>query len=92
MEDTASQMNTYQNILNSFNIRMNQIHQINANNCKENVNNSCCTLSRRKGNSFSRQILRHGRCDGKDRNPDQINPELSKAAVDSITVFVSKLP
>lgn len=65
----------------SNNTRMNQIHQINACNCKENISNSCCMLLRRKGNSFSRQILRHGRCDGKDRNPDQVNPELFKAAV-----------
>lgn len=57
---------------------MNQNHEINANNCKENVNTSCCTLSRRKVTSFSRQTPRHGRCDGKYRNPDQVNLELSK--------------
>lgn len=32
-------------------------------------------------NSFSRQTLRHGRCDGRERNPDQVNPELSKVHV-----------
>lgn len=60
---------------------MNEIQEINANNFEENVNTSCCTLSRRKVNSFSRQTPRHGRCDGKDRNPDQVNLELSKVDV-----------
>lgn len=60
---------------------MNQIHEINANNCEENVNTSCCTLSRGKVNNFFRQTLRHGRCDNKDRNPDQVNLELPKVDV-----------
>lgn len=34
-----------------------------------------------KINSLSRQILRHGRCDDKDRNPDQVNLELFKGDV-----------